>query len=136
MELVSQEFQIMVTEIRGLDLSVSTCRIQLFRCEVNQKRSLFNIPKGIDMEVFGARYTHHAFFSNRDWDLITTFWTAIVDIMTVHDLPVEIRGDPLAGITDLEAIHVMGKAEYISENPRYAAMICLVRIVLWSLNNR
>lgn len=82
------------------------------------------------------RDSHSAFFAERNWDRVATFWS---DMMLQSILPPFVQGDSQGdsgsdsgsagyGLTDLDAIHAIGREEFDSDNPRFKRQTFALRI--------
>jgi hypothetical protein len=78
------------------------------------------------------RDSHSAFFAERNWDRVATFWS---DMMLQSILPPFVQGDSGSdsgsagyGLTDVDAIHAIGREEFNSDNPRFKRQTFALRI--------
>ena len=73
------------------------------------------------------RNTHTAFFAERNWDLVASFWSTL---MTQSAVPQFIAGDALGGygLTDLKSVSAIGMEEFASNDPRFKRQTFAIRI--------
>lgn len=83
------------------------------------------VPSEYDIsreEYLKARFSHDEFLNVRDWALIEEIWRALLRIQNPILLPKFIRGNDTGnvyGMTDLDAINVIGQPEFSSTNPKF-----------------
>jgi hypothetical protein len=74
-----------------------------------------------------SRDSHLSFFEARDWGLVQEFWRQVMQL-TDADIPLWLRGQPPYTVTDLFPLHMQGKEEFSSKDPRYRRQTFALRI--------
>ena len=73
-----------------------------------------------------ARSSHDAFFADRNWSLVGSFWS---NVMTQTVLPPFVVGDMNGyGLTNLKSIYDVGIDEFTSNDPRFKRQTFAIRI--------
>jgi hypothetical protein len=121
-----KDLNLSCTELSKLHLESKQCRLLCFR-PVDSPTVEHQSPRCTETHEASSNKARNEnkrsefmnnFALSRDWSLISSMWTGLVRSAA---LPPLIRGyseGGTYGVTDLNAIHDIGKEEYTSEDPR------------------